>query len=37
VEIDERIRTQVGIGAHDKAEAEANLMTDADDEPISLD
>jgi recombination protein RecA len=41
VEIDEKIRTQVGIGAADpvdvEAEALAEAMTAADDEPISLD
>jgi recombination protein RecA len=34
VEIDERIRTQVGIGARDDA---GDALTDADDEPITLD
>jgi recombination protein RecA len=39
VEIDERIRTQVGIGrpAEGEGTAEVDLMTEADDDPITLD
>jgi recombination protein RecA len=37
VEIDERIRTQVGIGVHEEADEAVDLLADADDEPISLD
>jgi recombination protein RecA len=35
VEVSERIRVQVGVGDHD--EAGADVMTDADDQPITLD
>ncbi|MGY6502168.1 MAG: recombinase RecA [Acidimicrobiales bacterium] len=40
VDISERVRTQVGIGVTDEDEAvsdDKDLMTDADDEPITLD
>jgi recombination protein RecA len=36
VEISERVRQQMGIGAHGAPEAVDDAMTDADDEPISL-
>ncbi len=37
VEISERVRTQVGIGVTDDEGEPADVMTDADNEPISLD
>ncbi|HSL58242.1 MAG TPA: recombinase RecA, partial [Acidimicrobiales bacterium] len=37
VDISERVRAQVGIGVVDEADALPDAMSDADDEPISLD